>query len=81
MKEYRIRGSLEIVKASCIKQALLKLVDADGDLSTGVAVCGAEFVGNAVEGVPYNFASILASNSIGRPTTFDGLPSTMCSQS
>lgn len=31
MREYRIRGSVEIVKASCIKQALLKLVDGDGD--------------------------------------------------
>ena len=31
MREYRIRGSVEIVKASCIKQALLKLVDPDGD--------------------------------------------------
>lgn len=31
MREYRIRGSVEIVKASGIKQALLKLVDEDGD--------------------------------------------------
>lgn len=33
MKKYRIRGSVEIVKASCIKQALLKLVDEDGDFT------------------------------------------------
>ena len=33
MREYRIRGSVEIVKASCLKQALLKLVDEDGELT------------------------------------------------
>ena len=31
MKQYRIRGSLLIIKASCMKQAILKLVDEDGD--------------------------------------------------
>jgi hypothetical protein len=31
MKRYRIKGNTEIVKASCIKQALYKLVDEDGD--------------------------------------------------
>lgn len=31
MKQFRIRGSLLVIKASCIKQALLKLVDPDGD--------------------------------------------------
>ena len=33
MREYRIRGSVETVRASCLKQALLKLVDADGDFT------------------------------------------------
>lgn len=33
MKEYRIRGTWYTVKASCIRQALLKLVDADGDFT------------------------------------------------
>ena len=31
MKQYRIRGSLLIIKASCMKQAILKLVNEDGD--------------------------------------------------
>lgn len=31
MKQYRIKGATEIVKASCMKQALKKLIDADGD--------------------------------------------------
>lgn len=31
MNRYRIKGNTEIVKASCMKQALLKLVDEDGD--------------------------------------------------
>ena len=33
MKEYRIKGTWYTVKASCIKQALLKLVDADEDFT------------------------------------------------
>ena len=31
MREWRIRGLWYTVKASCAKQALLKLVDPDGD--------------------------------------------------
>lgn len=31
MKQYRIKGNTEIIKASCMKQAILKLVDEDGD--------------------------------------------------
>lgn len=31
MKRYRIKGNTEIVKASCMKRAILKLVDEDGD--------------------------------------------------
>ena len=31
MKSFRIRGTWYTVKASCMKQALLKLVDEDGD--------------------------------------------------
>lgn len=31
MKEFRIKGTWYTVKASCIKNALLKLVDEDGD--------------------------------------------------
>ena len=31
MKKYRIKGNTEIVKASCMRQALYKLIDADGD--------------------------------------------------
>lgn len=31
MKRYRIKGNTEIVKAPCMKQALKKLVDTDGD--------------------------------------------------
>lgn len=31
MKRYRIKGNTEIVKASCMKQALLKLVDSEGN--------------------------------------------------
>lgn len=31
MKRFRIKGSTEIVTASCMRQALLKLVDPDGD--------------------------------------------------
>lgn len=31
MKKFRIKGNTEIVKASCLKQALMKLVDEDGD--------------------------------------------------
>lgn len=31
MKEYRIKGTWYTVKASCIRQALKKLVDEDGD--------------------------------------------------
>lgn len=33
MKQFRIRGTWYTVKASYIKQALLKLVDADGDFT------------------------------------------------
>lgn len=33
MKKYRIKGTWYIVKASCIKQALLKLVDDGGDFT------------------------------------------------
>lgn len=33
MKEFRIRGCWMTVKATCLKQALLKLVDADGDFT------------------------------------------------
>lgn len=31
MKTYRIKGTTERIKANCMKQALLKLVDSDGD--------------------------------------------------
>lgn len=31
MKRFRIKGSTEIVTASCMRQALLRLVDPDGD--------------------------------------------------
>ena len=31
MKSYRIKGLWYTVKASCMKQALYKLVDSDGD--------------------------------------------------
>lgn len=31
MKQFRIRGTWYTVKATCIKQAILKLVDNDGD--------------------------------------------------
>lgn len=31
MKQFRIQGTWYTVKAACIKQALLKLVDSDGD--------------------------------------------------
>lgn len=31
MKQYRIRGLWYTVKASCLKQAILKLVDSEGD--------------------------------------------------
>ena len=31
MKKFRIRGLAYTVKASCLKQALFKLVDEDGD--------------------------------------------------
>lgn len=33
MKKYRIKGNTEIVNASCMKQALYKLIDADGDFT------------------------------------------------
>ncbi len=33
MKTYRIRGSTEKIKASCMKQAIKKLVDEDMDLT------------------------------------------------
>ncbi len=33
MKSFRIKGSTETVKATCMKQALLKLVDTDGDFT------------------------------------------------
>ncbi len=33
MKQFRIRGTWYTVKASCVKQALLKLVDSDGDFT------------------------------------------------
>ena len=33
MKSFRIRGTWYTVKATCIKQALLKLVDSDGDFT------------------------------------------------
>ncbi len=33
MKKFRIKGSTETVKANCMKQALLKLVDADGEFT------------------------------------------------
>lgn len=33
MKRFRIRGSTLIIKATCIKQALFKLVDEDGDFT------------------------------------------------
>lgn len=33
MKRWRIRGTWYTIKASCAKQALLKLVDADGDFT------------------------------------------------
>ena len=33
MKQYRIRGTWYTVKARCIRQALLKLVDADGNFT------------------------------------------------
>lgn len=32
-RKFRIEGSTEIVKASCMKQALLKLVDPEGDFT------------------------------------------------
>ena len=31
MRKFRIRGTWYIVRASCLKQALIKLVDEDGD--------------------------------------------------
>lgn len=31
MKKFRIKGNTEIIAASCMKQALCKLVDPDGD--------------------------------------------------
>ena len=31
MKQYRIKGTWYKVKAPCMKQALLKLIDSDGD--------------------------------------------------
>lgn len=31
MKTYRIKGTTERIKANCMKEALLKLVDSDGD--------------------------------------------------
>lgn len=31
MKKFRIKGNTEIIIASCMKQALCKLVDPDGD--------------------------------------------------
>ena len=31
LKAYRIKGTTEIIRANCMKQALLKLVDNDGD--------------------------------------------------
>ena len=33
MKQYRIKGTWCTIKASCIRRALLKLVDADGDFT------------------------------------------------
>ena len=33
MKNFRIRGTWYTVKATCLKQALLKLVDSDGDFT------------------------------------------------
>ena len=33
MKQYRIKGTWYTIKASCIRRALLKLVDADGDFT------------------------------------------------
>lgn len=33
MKQYRIRGLWYTVKATCMKQAILKLVDEDGDFT------------------------------------------------
>lgn len=33
MKKFRIRGTWYTVSATCLKQALLKLVDADGDFT------------------------------------------------
>lgn len=33
MNEYRIKGSMMTVKASCMKQALLKLVDECGEFT------------------------------------------------
>jgi len=33
MKKYRIKGNTEIVNASCMKQALYKLIDPDGDFT------------------------------------------------
>lgn len=33
MRKYRIKGNTEIVKASCMKQALLKLIDKDGEFT------------------------------------------------
>ena len=31
MKQYKIKGNTEVVKAGCMKQALYKLIDPDGD--------------------------------------------------
>lgn len=33
MRRWRIKGCTEIITAQCAKQALLKLVDADGDFT------------------------------------------------
>lgn len=33
MKRFRIKGTTEIVKASCMRRALYKLVDSDGDFT------------------------------------------------
>ena len=33
MKNFRIRGTWYTVKATCLKQTLLKLVDSDGDFT------------------------------------------------
>lgn len=32
-RKFRIKGNTEIIKAHCMKQAILKLVDPDGDFT------------------------------------------------